>query len=139
MEELGMHHVGMVVADLDEVVPFYRDTLGLEVIAEFTLAGDGIATAIDVDGVTGDFVHLDADGTRVELIEYQPAGRDTGADSINQVGAKHLGFEVDDVEAFYEDLPDDADPLSDPQRTESGATILFFRDPAGNFVEVVEG
>lgn len=138
MPELTAHHVGIVVSDLEASLSFYRDTLGLDVQSEFTLGGDGIGTAIDVEGVTGDFVHLDAGGALVELIEYEPAGRDTGGDAINQLGAKHVGFLVDDVEAFYEQLPEDAAPVSEPQQTESGATICFFTDPDGNFVEVVE-
>lgn len=138
MEDLQTHHVGVVVSDLDEAVSFYRDTLGLAVAEEFTLAGDGIATAIDVDEVTGDFVHLDAGGTLVELIEYDPTGGDAAPTAINQRGAKHLGFAVNDIDAFYEDIADEVNPISPPQSIELGTKILFFRDPDGNFVEVVE-
>ncbi|NHN60079.1 MULTISPECIES: VOC family protein [Halorussus] len=143
MQQLQTHHVGVVVSDLDEAVSFYRDALGLSVTDEFTLAEDGIGTAIGVDGATGDFVHLDAggdegDGTRIELIEYDPAGEDCIADAINQVGAKHVGFAVDDIGEFYENLPDEVEPISDPQAIEIDTSILFFRDPEGNFVEVVE-
>lgn len=136
MVELESHHVGIVVDDLEESVSFYRDTLGLEVVAEFTLSGEGIGNAIGVDGAVGDFVHLDAGGTRVELIEYEPAGSEVRAEAVNQVGAQHIGFLVDDIEAFHDALPEDA-AISGPQRTESGSDILFFRDPEGNFIEVV--
>jgi catechol 2,3-dioxygenase-like lactoylglutathione lyase family enzyme len=139
MSELESHHTGVVVSDLAEAVAFYRDTLGFDVIEEFTLEGDGIATAIDVDGVTGNFAHLDAGGSRIELIEYEPTGADASPDAINQLGATHLGFEVDDVDAFHAALPEEADPVSEPQGIEIGIDILFFRDPDGNFVEVVEG
>lgn len=138
MGELTTHHVGIVVTDLDEAVSFYRDTLGFDVIEEFTLDGSGIATAIDVADATGEFVHLDAGGTRVELIEYDPAGDDARADAINQIGATHLGFQVEDIDAFYEELPADAEPVSEPQQIQLGIEILFFRDPDGNFIEVVE-
>lgn len=139
MVSVETHHVGIVVSDLEEALSFYRDTLGLEVESEFTLSEDGIGTAIGVEGATGQFAHLDGGGTRVELIEYEPAGDDASAAAINQLGAKHVGFAVDDIDAFYEDLPDDADPVSDPQRVEVGSDILFFRDPDGNFIEVVDG
>lgn len=138
MATLQTHHVGVVVSDLDEAVSFYRDTLGLSIADEFTLGDDGIATAIDVEEVTGNFVHLDAGSARVELIEYDPAGDAITADAINQRGAKHIGFAVDDIHAFYENLPDDVEPISAPQPIEIGTSILFFRDPDGNFVEVVE-
>jgi catechol 2,3-dioxygenase-like lactoylglutathione lyase family enzyme len=138
MAELQTHHVGVVVSDLDEAVSFYRDTLGLSVAAEFTLSEEGIGTAIGVEGVTGDFVHLEAGGDLVELIEYDPVGEACTADEINQLGAKHVGFAVEDIEAFYEDLPADVEPISEPQTVEIGTSILFFTDPDGNFVEVVE-
>ena len=138
MTDLRSHHTGIVVTDLEESVSFYRDTLGLSVADEFTLSGEGIATAIDADGVTGDFAHLDAGDHVVELVEYDPAGDDTRADAVSQLGAKHVGFSVDDADAFCENLPEDVDTVSGPQQTESGATILFFEDPDGNFLEVVE-
>ena len=138
MTDLRSHHTGIVVTDLEAAVSFYRDTLGLPVAEEFTLSGDGIATAVDVDGATGDFAHLDAGGHIVELVEYDPAGDGTRSDAVNQLGAKHVGFTVDDIDAFYEELPNDVDTVSGPKQTESGATILFFEDPDGNFLEVVE-
>jgi glyoxylase I family protein len=138
MATLQTHHIGVVVSDLDEAVSFYRDTLGLSIADEFTLGDDGIATAINVEGVTGNFVHLDAGSARVELIEYDPVGDDITTDAINQRGAKHIGFAVDDIDAFYENLSDNVEPISPPQPIEIGTSILFFRDPDGNFVEVVE-
>ena len=138
MTESQMHHVGVVVSDLEESVSFYCETLGLSVAEEFTLSGDGIATAIDAEGVTGNFVHLNAGDALVELIEYDPAGDDSRGNAVNRLGAKHVGFTVDDVNKFYEELPAEATPVSDPQPIESGASILFFEDPDGNFVEVVE-
>jgi catechol 2,3-dioxygenase-like lactoylglutathione lyase family enzyme len=135
---LSTHHVGIVVSDLAESLSFYRDTLGLTVEDEFTLAGDGIGTAVGVEGVAGDFVHLDADGTLLELIEYEPSDPGGRAQAVTQRGAKHVGFAVDDIEAFYESLPEDAAPLSEPQEVAVGIPIVFFRDPDGNFVEVVE-
>lgn len=139
MSELHIHHTGLVVTDLEEALSFYRDTLGFDVIEEFTLSEDGIGTAIGVDGVVGDFAHLDTDGSRLELIEYEPAGEDVSPDAINQIGATHLGFEVEDIDTFYAELPDDAEPVTGPQGVDIGVEILFFRDPDGNFVEVLEG
>ncbi|AUX09892.1 lactoylglutathione lyase [Halalkaliarchaeum desulfuricum] len=138
MDKLSVHHVGIVVSDLEASLEFYRDTLGLSVADEFTLSDDGIGTAIGVDGVSGDFVHLEGNGARVELIEYDPTGVDSRADAINGLGAKHVGFAVEDLQEFYENLPDDVEPLSSPQPVEIGTSILFFRDPDGNFLEVVE-
>lgn len=139
MSHLEIHHTGLVVTDLEEALSFYRDALGFDVVEEFTLSGDGIGTAIGIDGVSGDFAHLDVGGSRLELIEYEPAGEDARPDAINQIGATHLGFEVEDIDNFYAELPDDTEPISGPQEVDIGVEVLFFSDPDGNFVEVLEG
>lgn len=138
MTELTAHHVGTTVTDLDRAVEFYRDVLGFEVLNRFTVSGESFATGVGVPDATGQFAHLDADGVRVELVEYDPEGESCTAQSVNQRGAKHLGFSVDDIEAFYEELPDDVETLSEPQTTSSGAQICFIRDPEENLIEVIE-
>lgn len=138
MTNARTHHVGVTVADLDRTIEFYRDVLDLEILDRFTVSGDAFATAVDVEGATGDFVHLAGDGTRIELIEYDPEGRARTDTSVNQPGVKHVGLAVPDVDGFYADLPADVETLSEPRTTESGTRILFLRDPEGNLVEILE-
>lgn len=138
MASPSAHHVGVTVTDLDRAVAFYRDVLGLAVLDRFTVSGEAFARAVDVEGATGSFAHLDAGGARVELVEYSPAGEAASADRVDQPGAKHLGVAVEDLDAFYEDLPDGVETLSEPRTTASGTRILFVRDPEGNLVELLE-
>ncbi|MFC6823617.1 VOC family protein [Halopelagius fulvigenes] len=138
MTDLRAHHVGITVDDLDRSVEFYGDVLGFDVIDRFTVSGDAFATAVGVDGATGRFAHLDADGVRVELVEYDPAGEDVPTEEVNHSGAKHLGFAVDDIDSFHESLPSDVETLSEPQTTESGSRVCFLRDPESNLVEIIE-
>ena len=134
----SVHHVGTTVADLDRAVEFYCDVFDLEIAAEFESSGENFARGVGVANATGRFAHLDGDGTRVELVEYDPEGGEAAAEGVNDRGAKHLAFGVDDVEAFYEGLPDDVETVSEPQTSSTGTTILFVRDPEGNFVEVLD-
>ena len=138
MQDCSAHHVGITVSDLDRAVEFYRDVLGLDVLARFSVGGEEFATGVGVDGASADFAHLDADGARVELVEYAPEGEDATGSDLNQPGAKHLGLEVADLDGFYEGLPEDVATISEPQTTESGTRILFVRDPEGNLVEILE-
>jgi catechol 2,3-dioxygenase-like lactoylglutathione lyase family enzyme len=145
VSELESHHVGITVADLDRAVAFYRDVLGLDVLARFAVDGDAFATGVGVAGASAEFVHLDAGGARVELVSYEPEGDRVGGDAeagrtttVNQPGATHVGLSTDDLDAFYESLPDDVETQSPPQVTSSGTKILFVRDPEGNLVEVLE-
>jgi len=134
----SVHHTGTTVADLDRAVEFYTEIFDLEVLAEFESSGESFSRGVGVEDATGRFAHLDGDGTRVELVEYDPAGGEAAADSVNDRGAKHLGFGVDDVEAFYESLPDDVETVSEPQTSSTGTTICFVRDPEGNLIEVLD-
>ncbi|SEV79765.1 VOC family protein [Natrinema salifodinae] len=138
MADLSAHHVGITVADLEETLAFYRDVLDLSVIDRFSVGGQAFADAVDVAGASADFAHLEADGTRIELVEYEPEARGSPAAGLNQPGAKHVGLAVDDLDAFYEALPDDVSTISEPRTTESGTSILFLRDPEGNLIEVLE-
>lgn len=138
MSTLEAHHYGVTVTDLDEAVAFYRDALDLDVLDRFSVSGEAFATGVGVEDAVADFVHLDAGGTRVELVEYDPVCEDATAGSVNQSGAKHLGFVVEDLDAFYADLPVDVETMSGPRTTASGTRICFVRDPEDNLVEVLE-
>jgi catechol 2,3-dioxygenase-like lactoylglutathione lyase family enzyme len=136
--DTSTHHVGVTVRDLDRAVAFYRDAFGLELLDRFTVSGEAFATGVGVPGATGSFAHLDAGGTRLELVAYDPEGDPMGRPAVNRPGTAHLGFEVADVDAAAADLPPDAERLSDPQTTDSGTRICFVRDPEGNLVELID-
>jgi catechol 2,3-dioxygenase-like lactoylglutathione lyase family enzyme len=138
MQDLTAHHVGLTVSDLDRAVEFYRDTLGLELLSRFSVGGAAFATGVGIPGASADFAHLDADGARVELVAYAPEGDERSDGELNQPGATHLGLEVDDLDTFCADLPEDVPTISEPQTTESGTRICFLRDPDGHLVEVLE-
>jgi catechol 2,3-dioxygenase-like lactoylglutathione lyase family enzyme len=138
MPQLDSHHTGVTVSDLDRAVDFYTEVLGLDVLARFAVDGEAFATGVGVDGASAEFAHLDAGGSRIELVSYDPEGTDVGSSTVNQPGAVHLGLATDDVEAFYESLPGGVETQSPPQRTSSGTKICFLRDPEGNLIEVLE-
>ena len=138
MHELHTHHVGVTVRDLDRAVDFYRDVLGLSVIAEFEVGGEAFETGVDIEGASARFAHLDGGSARIELVEYEPPADGLPTSQLNDAGATHLGLEVDDLDSFYTELPSSVDTLSPPQTTETGTRILFLRDPEGNLVEILE-
>ena len=138
MSEPQSHHVGITVSDLDRAVDFYRDVLGLSVIAEFSVSGAAFETGVDIDGASAQFAHLDGGDIRIELVAYDPVAEGLPTAQLNQSGATHLGLEVDDLDTFYNELPPTVDTLSPPQTTATGTRILFLRDPEGNLIEVLE-
>jgi catechol 2,3-dioxygenase-like lactoylglutathione lyase family enzyme len=132
------HHYGITVSDLDRTATFYRNVLGLDVLAEFSVGGEAFATGVDVPGASAEFVHLDAGDARIELVSYDPEAEPRTDRGLNKPGATHVGLAVEDLDAVYEALPDGVDTLSEPKTTESGTRILFVRDPEGNLVELLE-
>ncbi|OLZ40040.1 lactoylglutathione lyase [Natrinema saccharevitans] len=138
MAALSAHHVGLTVSDLEETLAFYRDTLDLTVADRFAVGGEAFSDAVGVEDASADLAHLEADGVRIELVEYEPEARGSPAAGLNQPGAAHVGLSVDDLEAFAADLPDDVSTISGPRTTESDTTIMFLRDPEGNLIEVLE-
>ncbi|MFC6754589.1 VOC family protein [Halorubrum tibetense] len=139
MSDPTAHHVGVTVSDLDRAVDFYTNAFGFEVVTEFSVGGEAFAAAVDVDGATAEFAHLDAGDTVLELVEYDPAGPSTAAPELNGTGTVHVGLAVDDVEACYTDLDDAVETLSPPRTTDTGTTVLFCRDPDGNLIELLDG
>ncbi|WP_418284302.1 VOC family protein [Halorubrum sp. DTA46] len=138
MSDLTAHHVGVTVSDLDRAVDFYTETFDLDVVAEFSVAGEAFSEAVAVDDAAAEFAHLDAGDAIVELVAYEPEGEPMPEAELNRPGATHLGLSVDDVEDFYIDLADDVETLSPPQTTASGTTVLFLRDPDGTLIEVLD-
>jgi len=138
MSDPTAHHVGVTVSDLDRAVTFYTDTFDLDIAAEFSVGGEAFADAVDVEGASATFAHLDAGDAVIELVEYDPAGESLPAPDLNRSGTIHLGLSVDDVDAFYTDLDESVETLSPPRTTASGTTICFIRDPEGNLIEVLD-
>jgi methylmalonyl-CoA/ethylmalonyl-CoA epimerase len=89
-----VHHAGIVVRSVAAAYRFYRDTLGLPVLAEAEVRDQGVRAAL-----------LDAGPSEVELLE--PLHPDTGVGRFlarRGEGLHHVCFETPDVGATLTDL-----------------------------------
>jgi glyoxylase I family protein len=93
-------------------------------------------------GKPNEFIMLKLGSMRLELF---PADR---ARSLNQrggeqaIGFKHLAFDVPKLESAMESLQADGiqfDPVLTQDHVTPGLRIVFFRDPEGNIIELMEG
>lgn len=138
------HHYGVTVSDMDEVLPFYRDTLGLEVLSEGhveegTEDSEKFENFVGVDGaVDVEVAFLDAGGCQVELLQYNsPEGGDAHGASNNDAGASHFCLEVDDIDTLYEELTDDGiEFIHEPITLSKGVRVAYMYDPENNIVEL---
>lgn len=115
MVEFRSHHIALRTPDFARARTFYTETLGLKIVGE----------------IPGrDIVFIDIGGTTIELMaapDQQPG----------EIGAfSHLAFQVDDVDAAYQELAARGIPFSVEPRDAGSLRIAFFQDPDGNTLEL---
>ena len=103
----GLHHVGITVKDLDASIRFYHDVLGLQFSNEPSpwFEGEELGPAVGVPGAALRQVSLLLGDTTLELLEYKsPPSETTEPLKSNSLGASHVAFLVDDIEAKKAEL-----------------------------------
>lgn len=144
-------HVNIVVTDLDRMLAFYRDVLGLAETKRATIEGEWIGATVGLTGVNADVVYLDFPaGPRLELIRYnRPAiDRPANVHRPNAPGLRHLAFRIDDIDSTVAKLRvagvkffSDVQAVPDSQVTYAGGIrkrLIYFPDPEGNLLELCE-
>ena len=138
---IRMYHTGWVVRDLDSLIPFYRDVIGLKDVRLAERKGPEIARALGYENAHLKVAFLSSgDGHFLEMVQYiNPPSTDRFSSERNLLGASHLAFFVDDIEQAYEDLTSrGATGLNPPQEVAPGRKICYLQDPDGNWIELVE-
>ena len=142
----ALHHVGITVKDLDASIRFYHDVLGLEFSNEPSPWFDGpeLGPAVGVPGAGLRQVSLLLGDTTLELLEYKsPPSETTKPLLSNNVGASHVAFLVDDIEATKSDLESKGiEFFSEVNKVDEGVLAgwrwVYFADPDGYPLELVE-
>jgi len=135
-------HVGIVVRDMEKMLDFYRDFLGLAVQIDFREKGAFIDTVQGLEGVDVRMVKLALpDGSLIELLcdDGHPV-EELDRRRLCDAGIVHVAFTVEDVEKTHEAFSARGlDTLGAPTTSPDGKARLFFaRDPEGNLMELVE-
>lgn len=142
MEVGSTHHYGVNVSDIEESVEFYEDKLGLERVIGPKELSDQHDTLLDLDVANGRFAVFDGDGVRFELKDLEEPEKDSVNDgrSPQDVGDDHFCWQVDDIDAAYEELSEEGvEFLSEPRYVPTvDCKVVYFYDPDGNMLEFVE-
>jgi methylmalonyl-CoA/ethylmalonyl-CoA epimerase len=126
-----VHHVAVVVRDIEASLAFYRDTLGLSL---------GLVLPIESDEVIIAF--LDVGESKIELV--QPTSATTGVARFLESrgeGFHHVCFETPDVDAALADLAVRGVELIDTtarRGAEGPVAFLHPRSCNGVLVELIE-
>ena len=137
-----MHHVGIVVEDLEAARAFFLE-LGLEQQGGGQVGGDLVDRIIGLEGVSSEIAMLETpDGrSRIELTRFlTPAGQGgDGPAPANATGIRHLAFEVDDLDAVLAGLKARGTELvGTVERYEDVYRLCYVRGPEGIIVELAE-
>lgn len=139
---LATRHTGIVVEDMEKSLHFWRDVMGLKVVADFWEEGEFINTAQRLNGVKLHMIKLAGpDGVLVELLKDH--NHPTPPPERNELcdrGIRHIAFTVGDAEEAWKILKENGcETLSSPITAPDGKARLFFaRDPEGNLLEIVQ-
>lgn len=145
LPETNLHHVGLVVPDLDEASNFLTEYLGA--VVEFSLGpiSDAGATARTggPQGSQFELRMLRIGAARIELLQWWPAAHPEW--KANTVGAFHVGVRVDDIEAALDRLRGArgvrvvSEPLTFTDGPTPGLTNAFVATSWGLMIELVSG
>jgi len=125
----SIHHVAVVVRDLDQALAFYRDTLGLEVADRRRVEGEGVEIAF-----------LPTGEAEIELLE--PLTEEGGVARFLEQrgeGLHHLCLEIDDIEAAMDRLDAaGARVLSEEPQVSADGTRYVFVHPKSTHGVLIE-
>jgi len=94
-------HVNLVVSDMQKMVAFYRDVLGMRLTKQAVISGPWIEAATGLSPVEAEVAFLEtSSGPGIELIHYRtPAGsRPNDLGRPNVQGLRHIAFRVTDLD-----------------------------------------
>ncbi len=116
MAILHSHHFALKTPNYQALKTFYTETLGFDIVG--TIPGK-------------DIVFIDLGGTTIELIS-------TDAELCPKcaTGLVHMAFEVDDVDATFEDLKSKGVVFHVAPKGMGDIRMCFFTDPDGNELEL---
>jgi glyoxylase I family protein len=143
----GFLHFAYSCADADRSIAFYRDNLGMELVADRVVPGGGYVEAVTgIAGARVRIVHLQGYGFNLELLEYEEPRGETRAREPNHAGSAHMAFVVDDCDAVCAELAAKGVPVRSaegrPQTVtggpNDGGKCVYLEDPDGNPVELVQ-
>ncbi|MFI5693828.1 VOC family protein [Kribbella sp. NPDC051586] len=146
----GILHHGITVSDISRAVAWYTEALGLELVHRQRQDNTYTQTLVGVPGAVLEVAQLRIAGTPtrpsshdIELIQYVAQQAKGQPVAVNQVGAAHLAFLVDDIEnlaarARAAGARFRNEPVAITEGANVGGAACYLHDPDGNTLEFLQ-
>lgn len=141
----GFNHSGFVVQDMEKVLGFYRDALGLAVLRDVDSIAPPEGNHTGIPDAHRRLVFVGKPGGEhvLELVQYLSPPSPGGHLERNQLGSAHICFNVEDLAALHRDLSARGIRFVTPpifrDAPDGGRTgICYCQDPEGNWVEFIQ-
>ena len=138
----GISHVGISVSNLERSIGFYRDLLGMGLIQEVPMRGANYDAVMGLKGTEGRIAVLRTGNLEIELLEFKrpPSRPGELGRHVSDQGISHFAIHVEDIAELY------ARHEAAGARVRSAlvyfpscaTTAVYFCDPDGNFIEMLE-
>lgn len=145
----GVNHIGLTVPDLDQAESFFTEVLGCERAMAFGPFRDDEGTfmqdllGVDPRAVVNQIRMLRCGfGSNIELFSYDAPDQATIRQRNSDIGAYHIAFYVDDIDAAAASLREagiqtNMGPLPVSDGPAAGQSILYFSAPWGLQFEAI--
>lgn len=139
----GMNHTGFVVKDVEASAEFYMNVIGLKEVARRERDGGPISDVVGYENthLKAVLLGLDENGSHIlELVQYiRPEASDRPTEERAVLGASHLCFDVDDINATFDAMiASGAKKLNRPVEVSPGRVVCYLQDPDGNWIELIQ-
>jgi glyoxylase I family protein len=120
-----VHHVHLICSNLEAMIQFFSSSLGATLVARRKFG--------TADGAT-----LDLDGTLINLRVARGDEKVTGDSAQVRYGYDHLGLEVENVDATYEELKAKGFSFTAPPSDLEQWRVAFFKGPDNITIELIQ-
>jgi glyoxylase I family protein len=141
-------HVNIVVGNMQTMIGFYRDLLGMRLTKQAVISGRWIEAATGLSSVEAEVAFLQAPtGPGIELIHYRTSEGPSpeGLGRPNTKGFRHIAFRVRDIEGLVATLKAagvallsevQQVPATQVDYADQRKRLVYFHDPEGNLLEL---
>lgn len=138
----GIHHTSISTCDLERLLHFYRDLLGLQQVLDTEIADNSsFDKVVGLKGARARGVFLQAGNAFIEFWQYSAPQGKPPIDNrpACDAGLTHMCFDIADVQAAYERLAPAGVPFLSPPQNLGSVITCYIRDPDGNLIELRQG